>query len=411
MKIAGLITEYNPFHNGHLYHIEKAKEITGADHVLAVMSGDYVQRGAPAIMPKRLRATMALKAGVPLILELPVCCSLGSAERFAAGAVSLLDGLGCIDALCFGSEAGDAEVLKRIAYVLACEPKGYKEILRKRLKEGLSFPRARQEALTEYLKDGRLKAVLEKPNNILGIEYIKALLLKNSPMEVYTIKRKSSDYHDDELGGLYSSASAVRKLIRSADASVRTKTKVLGSLKGQVPPSCIRLLNEAMRLRFPVYTQDFSLLLKYRLMSETRESLASYADVGKEFANRILNHIHAFTSFPQFCSLLKTKDTTYTRVSRALFHILLNIREEDFGDCAYARILGFRKKEAFLLRRLKDCSSLPLITKPARTKALGKRAASMLEKDVFSADLYESVVTEKFKTPFISEYQQPLVIL
>ena len=140
MKIVGLITEYNPFHNGHEYHIQKSKEVTGADAVIVVMSGNFVQRGAPAIMPKHLRAKVALKSGASLVLELPVCFSTGSAEYFAQGAVALLDSLGCVDSLCFGSECGEIDSLTRIARVLADEPEEYRTILRSYLKEGFAFP-------------------------------------------------------------------------------------------------------------------------------------------------------------------------------------------------------------------------------------------------------------------------------
>lgn len=152
MKIVGLITEYNPFHNGHLYHIQKAKEISGADAAVVVMSGNYVQRGAPAIMPKHLRAEVALEAGVPVVMELPVCYAAGSAEYFAAGAISLFEQLGCIDSICFGSECGDYKVLERIARVTADEPEEYKFSLQEALRKGISFPRARQMALKAYLR-------------------------------------------------------------------------------------------------------------------------------------------------------------------------------------------------------------------------------------------------------------------
>ena len=196
MKIVGLIAEYNPFHNGHLYHIERAKEITGADSAIVVMSGNYVQRGAPAIMPKHLRAEVALEAGADIIFELPVCYACASAEYFAAGAVSLFEQLNCEDSVCFGSECGDYGLLERIARVAADEPEEYRTLLSEGLKKGMSFPRARQAALTEYLRDDSLDIVLEQPNNILGIEYIKALYQKKSPIHSYTIKRMVSGYHE-----------------------------------------------------------------------------------------------------------------------------------------------------------------------------------------------------------------------
>lgn len=425
MKIVGLITEYNPFHNGHLYHMQKAKEITGADSVIAVMSGNYVQRGAPAIMPKHLRAEVALEAGIPLVLELPVCYASGSAEYFADGAISLFEKLGCIDSICFGSECGDYYLLEKVAHVTADEPEAYKQTLQDALKQGLSFPLARQAALKAYFQDPSLDDILEQPNNILGIEYIKALYLRKSPIGAYTIRRKISGYHDKELSPGYSSASAIRRLLAFAGNSVHLASEemydepalseVLTRLEGQVPPSCIRSLEETHRVRYPVYANDFSLLFRYRLLTETRESLAGYLDMTEELANRMINHANDFITFDQFCDLLKTRDMTYSRISRCLLHILLNIRTEDMtlykeeGGCQYARVLGFSKDGAKLLTRIKRTSSVPLLTKLTQTEGLSKAGLRMLRQDIFAADLYESVITDKFKMPFISEYQQQIV--
>ena len=425
MKIVGLITEYNPFHNGHLYHMQKAKEITGADSVIAVMSGNYVQRGAPAIMPKHLRAEVALEAGIPLVLELPVCYASGSAEYFADGAISLFEKLGCIDSICFGSECGDYYLLEKVAHVTADEPEAYKQTLQDALKQGLSFPMARQAALKAYFQDPSLDDILEQPNNILGIEYIKALYLRKSPIGAYTIRRKISGYHDKELSPGYSSASAIRRLLAFAGNSVHLASEemydepglseVLTRLEGQVPPSCIRSLEETHRVRYPVYANDFSLLFRYRLLTETRESLVGYLDMTEELANRMINHANDFITFDQFCDLLKTRDMTYSRISRCLLHILLNIRTEDMnlykeeGGCQYARVLGFSKDGAKLLTRIKRTSSVPLLTKLTQTEGLSKAGLRMLRQDIFAADLYESVITDKFKMPFISEYQQQIV--
>ena len=425
MKIVGLITEYNPFHNGHLYHMQKAKEITGADSVIAVMSGNYVQRGAPAIMPKHLRAEVALEAGIPLVLELPVCYASGSAEYFADGAISLFEKLGCIDSICFGSECGDYYLLEKVAHVTADEPEAYKQTLQDALKQGLSFPLARQAALKAYFQDPSLDDILEQPNNILGIEYIKALYLRKSPIGAYTIRRKISGYHDKELSPGYSSASAIRRLLAFAGNSVHLASEemydepglseVLTRLEGQVPPSCIRSLEETHRVRYPVYANDFSLLFRYRLLTETRESLAGYLDMTEELANRMINHANDFITFDQFCDLLKTRDMTYSRISRCLLHILLNIRTEDMtlykeeGGCQYARVLGFSKDGAKLLTRIKRTSSVQLLTKLTQTEGLSKAGLRMLRQDIFAADLYESVITDKFKMPFISEYQQQIV--
>lgn len=427
MKIVGLITEYNPFHNGHLYHIEKAKEITGADAAVVVMSGNYVQRGAPAIMPKHLRAEVALEAGVPVVMELPVCFATGSAEYFAAGAVSLFEQLGCVDSICFGSECGDYAKLEQIAHVVADEPEEYKFSLQEGLRKGLSFPRARQLALKAYLRDDSLDAVLEQPNNILGIEYIKALYLKKSPIKTYTIKRMVSGYHDESLSESYSSASAIRKLLAYASSSIHLEdegmfdepvmSEVLTRLEGQVPPSCIRLLEETHRTRYPIYSNDFSLLLKYKLLTETKDTLVKYVDITADLANRIMNHANDFITFDQFCDLLKTRDMTYTRISRSLFHILLGITKYDMlscredGYCHYAHILGFRKDAANVLTHMKAHSGVPLVTKLSQADSLSDTGSRMLMQDIFASNLYEAIITNKFKLPFVNEYEQSIVIL
>ena len=220
MKIAGLITEYNPFHNGHLYHIQQTKHKADADAVIVVMSGDYVQRGVPAVMPKRLRVESALECGASAVFELPVCYSTGSAELFAESAVALLDQLQIVDSLCFGSECGDLDALSEIADLLCQEPEEYRSLLKKHLRNGLSFPCARREALNEYLPEKNFAALLDEPNNILGIEYLKAIKKLKSPVKPYTILRKGARYHDKELSTEnLSSASAIRSLLSYSGSS------------------------------------------------------------------------------------------------------------------------------------------------------------------------------------------------
>lgn len=396
MKIVGLIAEYNPFHNGHQYHIEKAKEITGADHVIVVMSGNFVQRGAPAIMPKHLRAEAALKAGASLVIELPVCYATASAEYFAHGAVSLLNKLGCVDAICFGSECGDISLIQDIAKILSEEPPEYKELLQDFLCAGLSFPAAREKALLSFYPNKYFEQILDSPNNILGIEYIKALYQLQSKIVPYTITRISSNYHDTELQQTYSSASAIRKEISQ---------NALRHLGNQIPETSVGLFEKYYQKRYPIVINNFSLLLKYKLLNETKTSLVEYADVSEELANRIMNQLNQYIDFEQFCDLLKTKEVTYTRISRALLHILLDIKKNDYVDVAYAHMLGFRKDSTSVLTQIKETSSIPLISK------LTNVDYPMLEQDIYASNLYESVITDKFKTPFINEYEHSIVLI
>lgn len=411
MKTVGLITEYNPFHNGHAYHIEKAKMLTGADRVIVVMSGDFVQRGAPAVMPKHLRAKSALLSGASLIIELPVCFATGSAEYFAQGSISLLNRLGCIDSICFGSECGDLHLLKEIAQILADEPIEYQTALKQALKEGASFPAARQEALNIY--SDKYSEILASPNNILGIEYLKALAKIHSKMEPFTIKRIGAGYHDMDIDGQFSSATAIRSdIYQLADVNSSSESLPLTHIQTQVPSSCHELMKKNYRTRYPVKADDFSLLLKAKLLSETAGSLSHYLDMSPELANRILRLRNDYLSFEQFCDLLKTKELTRSRISRSFIHVLLGITKDWLtamkAPAPYARILGFRRDHADLLGILKRTSDIPLITSPARA-VLADTAYQMLELDIYASDLYESVITDLYGTPFHNELTKQII--
>lgn len=411
MKTVGLITEYNPFHNGHAYHIEKAKMLTGADRVIVVMSGDFVQRGAPAVMPKHLRTESALLSGASLIIELPVCFATGSAEYFAQGSISLLNQLGCIDSICFGSECGDLHMLKEIAQILADEPIEYQTALKQALKEGASFPAARQEALNIY--SDKYSEILASPNNILGIEYLKALAKIHSKMDPFTIKRIGAGYHDMDIDGQFSSATAIRSdIYQLADVNSSSESLPLTHIQTQVPSSCHELMKKNYQTRYPVKADDFSLLLKAKLLSETAGSLSHYLDMSPELANRILRLRNDYLSFEQFCDLLKTKELTRSRISRSFIHVLLGITNDWLtamkAPAPYARILGFRRDHADLLGILKRTSDIPLITSPARA-VLADTAYQMLELDIYASDLYESVITDLYGTPFHNELTKQII--
>ena len=427
MKIVGLITEYNPFHNGHLYHIEEAKRTAGADAAIVVMSGDYVQRGTPAIMPKRLRAEMALRCGASVVFELPVCYATGSAEYFATGAVSLLDSLGIVDSICFGSECNDLSALSHVADILGEEPEDYRSLLKKNLKKGSSFPAARRDAMLEYTRTPVYASLLNDPNNILGIEYLRALKKLNSPMTAFTIQRKGSHYHDRTLSSPnFSSASAIRSLLAYSGSTLRTEqeggsfentpfSNILGELEDQVPSSCLELLKDYHRVQYPVYQNDFSIILKYKLLNKHPGSLTRYMDVSEELANRICSQLNNFFNYRQFCELLKTRETTQTRINRALLHIMLGIKKDDVntyiesGRHFYARLLGYRKDRAKLISRISKESSLPLIARLSDMDELPSLGQRMLRNDILASNLYTSVVTDKYKTAFQNEYKQSII--
>ena len=411
MKTVGLITEYNPFHNGHAYHIEKAKALTGADRAIVVMSGNFVQRGAPAVMPKHLRAESALRSGASLIIEIPVCFATGSADFFAQGSISLLNQLGCVDSICFGSECGDIHILKEIAQILTDEPAEYQTALRQALKRGASFPAARQTALSIY--SDKYSEILASPNNILGIEYLKALAKMHSKMEPFTIQRIGAGYHDLDTDGQFSSATAIRsEMSQITEAKAPIEDTGLTRIQSKVPSSCYELMKRTYQSRYPVSSNDFSLLLKAKLLTETTDSLSHYLDMSPELANRILRLRNDFFSFEQFCDLLKTKELTRSRISRSLIHVLLGITNDwavTMKDpVPYARILGFRKNHADFLGLLKQTSVIPLITSPAKA-TLEDTAQQMLSLDLYASDLYESVITDLYNTPFHNELTKQII--
>ncbi len=407
MKILGIIAEYNPFHSGHAFHLKEALKITNCDAAVIVMSGDFVQRGEPAIFPKHLRAKMALTEGASVVLELPVSYACSSAEYFALGAVTLLNQLGCIDALCFGSETGEIDKLLQIAHFFVDEPSQYQALLQAYLHQGLSFPAARRQAFSDYTKDESLSSILDEPNNILGIEYLKALLKTKSTIRPFTITRRGANYHDCHLHSQFSSASAIRNSLIANEVN---------SLRSHMPDSTFYYMQEYLSSKGPVECNDFSLLLKCKLLTATKETLCSYADVSEELANRILNTRNQFLSWSEFCDLLKTKELTYSRVSRALLHILLDIKKEDLikiksdNHSCYARILGFQKNDSTILKEFKMHSRIPIITKLGNCN-LSLDAQTLLEKDCLASNLYESVVTHKYHTEFIEEHSQSLCLL
>ena len=414
MKLVGLITEYNPFHNGHKYHIEQALKNTGADAAIVVMSGNYVQRGTPAFMPKHLRAEMALRSGASIVLELPVHYATGSAEYFARGAISLFDKLNCIDTICFGCEYEDVTPLHEIAKILADEPPEYQQALQASLKSGLSFPAARQRAFAVYSQNDTLSGYLSEPNAILGIEYIKALYQLHSSMKWIAIKREGSHYHNKELNHPFASATALRRLFDNKEEEFNVHTSLLST---HVPPEILSLFEANYHTRYPIVSADFSLLLKSKLLNETALSLCQYMDISQELANRILNSLNHYQSFEQFCELLKSKAVTHTRISRALLHILLNIKKEDitlFSEqerIFYARVLGFRVQDSHVFSFLNKQSKVPLLAKTTDTNALTGIAQTMWQQDLYASNLYESVITNKYNTLFQNDCTQQMHII
>ncbi len=421
MQVNGIIAEYNPFHKGHKYHLEESLRLTGADYTVIVMSGDFVQRGAPAIIDKHTRAEMALCCGADLVLELPVLYATASAEYFAAGAVSLLDKLGVVTHLCFGSESmksghPNTISLPEIAALILHESDAYRAALKEFLRQGASYPHARTKALIQsYPFLTNYKDIFSSPNNILGIEYCKAILQCQSQMIPVAITRLGSDYHNSQMTTQFSSALAIRHALYAG----KSPQKLLHHLPAGAGAILIRYLEEHPLMR----SDSFSAALYYKLLMEKESGYEQYLDVSEDLSNRIRNLLGQFTGFDAFCDLLKTKDMTYTRISRCLLHILLAIKKDDIKKqdmnsgqsmdiIPYARVLGFRKSAAPLLNAVKKHASIPLVTKLADAKkSLEADAYRLLSQDILSGELYQGIAAAQSGQAAINECSQPLIIL
>lgn len=430
MKVTAVIAEYNPFHNGHLYHLDSVRQTLDTDLIVVVMSGDFTQRGLPAIVDKYERCQMALENGADLVFELPAYFALGSAEYFAQGAVSLCDKLGVVDSLHFGSESGDISLLYEFtSMMLARESDAYKSVLNKYLKLGCSFPAARDNALTELLPDPEIKQLVSAPNNILGIEYIKALIQRNSTIRPFTLTRRGEDYTSDSLDtDSFASANAIRNALLDpfgsvADCRSAQNTGFTQNFFSEIPPcaqkhmpaSVCTILHQKQFL----CADDFSELLLYKMLQDKmlqekmlisemskgkmpKDAFAKYYDIGTQLSHTMYNNLSQYTTFEDFALSCKTKNLTYTRICRGLMHILLDmtqenaeaLKQDDYAQ--YARLLGFTGRGRQLLKTIKANASIPIITKlPDALRQLDGTALMSLRSDIHAADIYDSVRQQK----------------
>ncbi|ADD02552.1 protein of unknown function DUF795 [Thermoanaerobacter italicus Ab9] len=380
MKILGIIVEYNPFHNGHLYHLQTSKELTKCDYTVAVMSGNFVQRGEPAIVDKWKRTMMALKAGVDLVIELPVVYATSTAENFAYGAVKLLDSLKIIDCISFGSEKGELSELIKIAEILLEEPIHYRKALKEYLKTGITFAKARELALKKVTNKNEIEKILQTSNNILAIEYLKALKKIDSSITPFTIKRRGSLYTSLELKGEFASASSIRKHIFE---------KGLEDLEKYIPNFSKEILQSSFeKKQGPVSLEDFSNILIYLLRNHI--PLNHIFDVSEGLENKIYKASYKTNNIEELIKLIKSKRYTESRIKHILTHLLLKIDKqifEEFDGPNYIRVLGFNEKGKKVLKEIKKKSSLPIITKVSQYKSKLSNT-KMFEKDLFATDTY-----------------------
>lgn len=383
MKIVGLVTEYNPFHNGHKYHLERSKYETNCDYSIAIMSGNFVQRGEPAICDKWSRAKMAIDSGVDLVIELPTLYSTMSAEFFSYGAIKILDSLNSIDFISFGSETNDLKKLNSISKILAFEPLEFKYSLKKYLNEGNVFPKARSLALKEILKDKDLDKIINNPNNILAIEYMKSLIKLKSTIKAHSIKRIFSNYNDKNLTGEISSATAIRSLLIKANNINRDISLAL-------PSSSEFYLNDYLS-KYNIFNDicNFNNILIYKLRTIDKDYLSSFLDVEIGLENRIIEAANKYDDIIDIIEAIKTKRYTYTRIKRILIHILLDInynKNDILNLPAYVRVLASNKKGFKILKKIKNNSNLPIINKVSDFNSSNNN--KMLDLDIMASNVY-----------------------
>ena len=419
MKALGIICEYNPLHNGHIYHIQEALHLSNADCIIAIMSGDYVQRGEPAILDKYTRTQIALDCGADFVVELPAYYALSSAECFAKGALSICHAL-YVDSICFGSECNHIDMLQTIAEFLVNDSTDYKNSLKKYLTLGNSFANSRNMAVTDILGANYGK-ILEEPNNILGVEYIKAILKNNYNIKPLTIIRTGNGYNNYSDKGTYLSASGIREALK--------KNKPIDSY---IPQSTLQLIetykNQSQDHNF-IHADDFSSFLLFQLSnilfeaennkyqaSQTVSSAKNYfvqymmrfIDVTPDLAASIYNHaIQWYTgscnySFSSFAESIKTKNYALSRIKRILFRIILGFDKEksiQYDTLPYIKILGFNQKGRTYLKSIKKSVSIPIVTKTADYKDL-------LFMDIHAANIYNYVYKMQHNILILNDYVQ-----
>lgn len=387
MKIIGIVSEYNPFHNGHAYQVQKSVQDLGADGVIAIMSGNFVQRGFPAIHDKWLRAEMAVKAGVNLVIELPTYYATSSAENFARGAVSLLDATGVVTHLSFGSEFDDLDCLNQIADALINPTQVFEDTLRSALDKGLSYPSARDIALNTAMPELSEMINLNQSNVILGIEYLKALKQLDSSIKPFLVKRMGKGYHDLGLDIVeeapYVSASAIREAyFASGDLSTHKL-----NLEAYMPKEAAKAMLDSPYCA--VRIEDFEKLILYELRKSTPAALSKLREVSEGLENKLSEASLKSTNYAELLDAIKSKRYAMTRINRILLNVLLGIEQESFNlqTQGYLRVLAFDATGQKIIRSIKKNGYLPLITNINKHTDLLK-SSPLLSLDVKATNIY-----------------------
>lgn len=382
MHVSGIVAEYNPLHNGHVHHIEACRESCGSDYIIAVMSGDFVQRGEPAVIDKFTRAEWALMAGIDLVLELPCAYAVAGAERFARGAVSILAGTGVLDTLCFGSEIASAQDIEAAACLLHNEPEQYQSALKEHLALGKSYPRARFDALQACGAPAQLLRILRSPNAVLGMEYIRALQEFAPQAQAVPVMRKGA--HDAYNQEGYQSASAIREALLRGESSLTLDMPAYSAA------------SFAFSGAHTVTLEDAEQLALYALCRMTADEIGRLPDVQEGLENVLLRAARNCTTIEELLSAVKSKRYTLARCKRILLCALLGIDEALMKSIppengAYLRVLGFRKAARPLIAAIQKRCTLPLLIRAADIKTLAPAQRTLLELDIRAHDIYNLI--------------------
>ncbi len=415
MKNCGIIAEYNPFHNGHLLHIKTARSIFGAENIIVVMSGNFVQRGEPAICDKYARTKAALLNGADVVIELPIFFATSSAEFFAKGAVNILHNCGIVDSICFGSENGDIDMLSSLAESLICLEKNpvFKQAIKEELQKGVSFPVARQKAM-DKMCELEEKPVLYEPNDILAVEYLKAIYSLKSPITPLCIKREIAHYHSKTLSSVISSATAIRSFVFDG---IKGDMKDFEALEGAMPKSSFEIFVEEINKGVaPNRLDNYSDVLQYIVRSSDADDISKIFDISEGLENRIISFVGGYKKISDIVTGVKTKRYTFTKLQRAVLHLLLGITTEDFnyfdkkGGPQYIRVLGFKSDKGYLIKELSEKATLPLVMNLKYAKnILNQDAMKMLNHEIRTTDIYNLGLEAPRQIGY--EYTIPLCII
>jgi predicted nucleotidyltransferase len=396
MKSLGVIVEYNPFHNGHLFHLEQSKQATNADVVIAVMSGQFLQRGEPALVSKWTRTKMALANGVDIVVELPYAFATQKAEIFASGSISILSGLKC-DTVCFGSEQGNIQDFERTVRLMEDKKEAYDLLVQELSKKGYSFPKASSLAFLKLTENNKQILDLTKPNNILGYHYVKAILDQQSSIDAYTIERTNAGYHDPEFNETsIASATSIRKHLFDHKGNIEKVQKF-------VPAPTYRFLDHYIKNVESFHQwEDYFSLLKYRVLCSTSSQLADIYEVEEGLEHRLQHVMKVSSTFHEFMTKLKTKRYTWTRLQRMCTHLLTNTTKDFMISASfekkseYIRLLGMSLKGQAYLKQIKKETDIPILSK---ISGFDNR---MLDMDVRATNTYAM----KFPEPARSDWMQ-----